>query len=228
MTYRRFHYYFNLPLLFLLGILAYPSWSLHDTVVAIGLCLIVVLFTTPWDNWAVKRNLWNFPQDRILFRIWYCPIEEYFFFLTQTIQACLLTDILRRWFVKEISHEPNYLSAGILASLWIILFFIFQKIPRARSLTYFWHILFWMLPVIGFQWTMGGIFIQQPILVIVTTLLLGTLLSLFDLIAIRKGIWFFDETQTLRFKLFRLIPIEEVIFFYLTTLMVVQGFLLFT
>ena len=230
MTYRRFHFYFNLPLLISLGILAYPSWSLNDTFVSIGLCLIVIIFTTPWDNWAVKRNLWNFPKDRILFRIWYCPVEEYLFFLTQTFQACLLTNVLRCYFAKGIitKPEPNYTLAGILILLWMILLFVYKKIPRSRSLTYLWHILFWMLPVIFFQWTMGGFLIQQPILIVVTTLFLGTLLCLFDLIAIQKGIWFFDETQTLRLKLFRLIPIEEILFFYLTTLMVAQGFLLFT
>lgn len=207
-----------------------PHWSLHDSLVTLGLCLIVLIFTTPWDNWAVKRNLWNFPKEKILFRIFYCPIEEYIFFLTQTVQACLLTDILRsHFFNKTISlPAPDFRLASALGLLWLIFFFLSKKLSRPLSLTYLWHLFFWMLPVIIFQWTMGGFWIQQFPLAILTTLVLGTILCLFDLIAIHQGIWFFDEKQTLGLNLFRLLPLEEILFFYLTTLMVVQGFLLFT
>ena len=183
MTYRGFHLFFNLPLLILLGLLASSTWDWHDTQITLGLCGIVVVFTSPWDNWAVKRNLWNFPSEKILFRIFYCPVEEYLFFLTQTIQACLLTDILRHRFIAENISKPapHYELASALAIGWLFLFFIFQKIPRPRSITYLWHILFWMLPVIFFQWTLGGIWIQHPYLILMTTLALGTLLSCFDL-----------------------------------------------
>ena len=231
MTYRRFHFYFNLPLLILLGILAYPAWSFHDTLITLGLCLIVIIFTTPWDNWAVKRNLWNFPKNRILFRVWHCPIEEYLFFLTQTIQACLLADILRYSFFKGAffsKPEPHYQWAAALALAWLLLFFLFRNLSFPKFLTYLRHLLFWMLPIIFFQWTMGGIWIQQPVLIFTTAFVLGTLLVVFDSIAINQGLWFFDETQTLNIKFLRLIPIEEILFFYLTTLMVIQGFLLFT
>ncbi|MEZ5405062.1 MAG: lycopene cyclase domain-containing protein [Verrucomicrobiia bacterium] len=229
MTYRRFHLYFNLPLLIILSLLARPHWNWHDSVVTIGLCLIVLIFTTPWDNWAVKRNLWNFPKEKILFRIFYCPVEEYLFFLTQTVQACLLTDIFRSYFFnKNISlPAPNFRLASALALVWVVFFFLSKKISRPLSLTYLWHLLFWMLPVVFFQWTLGGFWIQQFPLVISTTLSLGTSLWIFDLVAVHQKIWFFDERQTLNLKLFRLLPLEEMLFFYLTTLMVVQGFLLF-
>jgi lycopene cyclase domain-containing protein len=34
-----------------------------------GLCSVVVIFTFPWDNWAVEQGIWDFPDDRLLFRV---------------------------------------------------------------------------------------------------------------------------------------------------------------
>ncbi len=84
-----------------------------------------------------------------------------------------------------------------------------------------------MLPVVFFQWALGGFWIANAPVVIGTTIILGSLLSVFDLWAIREGIWFFDDTQTVGWRIAGVLPVEEALFFYLTSLLVAQSYLLF-
>jgi lycopene cyclase domain-containing protein len=98
MTYLQFHLIFNLPaLLWLLWLTRRRLRLMHLKWMAI-LCAIVLLTTTPWDNWAVHCGIWNFDWRRtteISARIggvkWRLPAEEYAFFLVETVMVSLLT-----------------------------------------------------------------------------------------------------------------------------------------
>ena len=96
MTYLTFHLLFNLPLLLLLFWLA--RHRLHrDHLKWIGvICLIVVAFTFPWDNAAVGRGIWDFPPERVAFRVGNLPIEEIMFFLIETVAVCLVCVLVLR------------------------------------------------------------------------------------------------------------------------------------
>lgn len=54
---------------------------------AMGLLLVIVyVATTPWDNGAVARGLWDFDPARINgVRLGWLPIEEYAFFGLQAL-----------------------------------------------------------------------------------------------------------------------------------------------
>jgi lycopene cyclase domain-containing protein len=62
--------------------------------------------------------------------------------------------------------------------------------------------------------------------VLVPTLVIGTYLCLADWVAIKKGIWFFDEEQITGWKIRGMMPWEEAAFFYITSLLVAQTFLI--
>lgn len=91
MTYLDFHLIFNLPLLVLLLWFARKRmtpvhWKWFGVV-----ALIVMAFTFPWDNYAVKQGIWGFGEDRVLFRVDALPIEEILFFLIEALAVCLVT-----------------------------------------------------------------------------------------------------------------------------------------
>lgn len=98
MSYLQFHLIFNLPVLLLLLWLARSRLeTAHWKWIAI-ICGIVILATTPWDNWAVHRGIWGFDWDRTTpvtipaFGIeWRLPAEEYAFFFIETVMLALLT-----------------------------------------------------------------------------------------------------------------------------------------
>ena len=98
MTYWQFHLWFNVPALcLLLWLVRRRLRPVHWKCIAV-LCGIVLLATTPWDNWAVHRGMWGFDEARVHMVsvplggvLWRLPAEEYAFFLLETVQVVLLT-----------------------------------------------------------------------------------------------------------------------------------------
>lgn len=235
MTYRGFHYRMTLPLLAACGICwlqAGASWvGLASMLV---LCVIVVVFTYPWDSWAVKRGVWDFPEDRLIMRIGVLPIEEIFFFVVQTLHVSILTLALLRWFPSSavgpaIVSLPGLAAAGITVLAAVILHRS-TRIWRAGriDLTYAWHLGIWFLPLIAAQWMFGfSILVSCSIPITIASLTIGTILSLADVWAVRRGIWFFDKRQITGLTFGGVLPWEEVAFFYLTSLLVAQSIVLF-
>ena len=97
LTYLQFHLLFNLPVtLLLLFLVRRRLRAVHWKCIAF-LCVIVLLATTPWDNWAVHRGIWTFDWSRthpveaaIGGVVWRLPAEEYAFFVIETVMVSLL------------------------------------------------------------------------------------------------------------------------------------------
>ncbi len=97
MTYLDFHLLFNLPLfLILLWIVRRKLLRAH--LVCIGaVAALAFLATSPWDNVAVARGIWDFDWERVTQvevvlggQTWRLPAEEYAFFVIETLIVGLL------------------------------------------------------------------------------------------------------------------------------------------
>jgi len=97
---------------------------------------------------------------------------------------------------------------------------------------YLFHLLAWTLPVIAFQLLLlarhyrarTGAVLQA---VLVPALAVGAYLSAADHLAIRKGLWRFGAGKHLGL-LVGSVPLEEIIFFFITSILVGVGLALFT
>ncbi len=236
MTYFKFHLIFNLPLLLLGAVLAGPGFWTGPVLTSAGLVLLLVMiFTTPWDNYAVAKGIWGFPRERFSLKIWHLPIEEYAFFIIESVQVMWLTYWLlgffpemQSWASIPMSHPVAWGSTVILLLAWILVGLWGRKRFHALSRGHYaWHLLFWFVPVIVLQWAVAGetIFPRWPVIALVTALV-GTYLSVADYIAIDKGIWHFDQKQITGLKIGKKMPWEEAAFFYLTAFLVAQSFVI--
>jgi lycopene cyclase domain-containing protein len=87
-------------------------------------------------------------------------------------------------------------------------------------------LLVWALPVIALQWLAGGRYLwRERSLWPWVVLGLCIYFSLADAVAIKAGIWRFDNSSLTGLWLGP-VPIEEVLFYLLTATMVVQGFVI--
>jgi len=71
----------------------------------LSLCIFFALvFSTPWDYWAIKTKIWVFPQDTNL-GIWFggLPLEEYLFIIFVTFEVSTLTLVLKHKFINLIT-----------------------------------------------------------------------------------------------------------------------------
>lgn len=235
MTYRGFHLRMTLPLLaacLLCWLLSGPS--IEAILAIVVLCLVVVAFTFPWDSWAVKKGVWDFPDDRLIGRIGVLPYEEVAFFVLQTLQVSFLTLALVRWFPSNstrvlVVSMSDLLAAGVVFVLAAIVAVGTRRWrSRHAASTYAWHLGIWFVPLISAQWVFGWSILEPRLPVIIaSTLAIGSLLTAADVWAVRRGIWFFDEKQITGLKLWQILPWEEAAFFYVTSLIVAQSILLF-
>ncbi|HEY9847710.1 MAG TPA: lycopene cyclase domain-containing protein, partial [Candidatus Caenarcaniphilales bacterium] len=105
MSYFVFHLVFTLPPILLLALVQrQPLAGIGGARAWLALPFIVLLalvYTTPWDNYLVWRNVWYYGTDRVVGTIGYVPVEEYLFFLLQPI----LTGLWLYWLFARLD-EP--------------------------------------------------------------------------------------------------------------------------
>lgn len=91
---------------------------------------------------------------------------------------------------------------------------------------YFLHLVCWAGPLIALQWFVGWrIFRRNLRAVLVPPAIAAVFFTICDSLAVRSGIWFFDPKQILGLKI-GILPVEEVLFFLLTSLLVTQSLVL--
>ena len=91
---------------------------------------------------------------------------------------------------------------------------------------YFVLLVAWAGPIIVLQWIVGQRTFRANLRSVLLPPLIATLFfTVCDSVAVHSGIWFFDPKQILGWKIAAL-PVEEVLFFLLTSLLVTQSLIL--
>ncbi len=205
---------------------------------AIGIhILLAVLYTTPWDNYLVATGVWYYNPDLVTgIVLGYVPIEEYTFFVVETILAGLWWWFLARRLNPPLpageglgvraGFSPNkqlvYLSSCVLALLWI--FFTYLFFFGAEKWTYLSITLFWALPALLPQFLFGAdILWHYRKLVFWAILVPAAYLSLMDIVALSETTWSISPSQTTGVLFFGILPLEEVVFFFITNVLIAFG-----
>lgn len=191
--------------------------------------LLALTYTTPWDNYLVATGVWYYnPQLVTGITIGYVPIEEYTFFVVETILVGLWWWFLARRisFPAPAAFQRNrklvYWSITILLLLWA--FFTFQFFFAGDEWNYLGIIFAWALLPIVPQFLFGAdILWHYRKLVFWSIFVPGLYLSLTDIIALRATTWSISKEQTLGINFFGILPIEEVAFFFITCVLIGFG-----
>lgn len=197
---------------------------------------LAVAYTTPWDNYLVATGVWYYNPDLVTgLVIGFVPIEEYTFFVVETLLAGLWWWFLARRFsplppgggtgMREnftSNKQLVFVSAGVLVCLWLIFTSLFFF--GSANWTYLSIILFWALPAIIIQLLFGAdILWQYRKLVLWAILVPGAYLSLMDIVALTETTWSISPDQTTGILFFDILPLEEVVFFFITNILIAFG-----
>lgn len=209
------------------GLDSMPGWFM-----VLALVIAAVVWTTPWDNYLVATGVWFYDPALVTgITLGWVPIEEYTFFVVQT----LLTGLWVLWLARHLPSAPQpapqmprvrLIAAAITTIIWlaaVILFF-----SRWRPGTYLALEVGWLLfPVIP-QMLLGADALWHHRRLVLLGLLPPWLyLSATDFLAIGSGTWTIDPAQTTGIMIGSVLPAEEVLFFLLTNMLIVFGLVLF-
>jgi lycopene beta-cyclase len=218
-----------------------PGFDAKKVPLIIGVhILIALVYTTPWDNYLVATGVWYYNPGLVTgIVIGYVPIEEYTFFIVETILVGLWWWFLARridgnsWWssgraaaYRDQPFQPNpklvYWSTGILVLMWA--FFTFQFFFAGDAWNYLGIIFFWALPPIIPQLLFGAdILWHYRKLVFWAVFVPGLYLSLTDIVALNATTWQISKDQTLGINFLGILPIEEVAFFFITCVLIGFG-----
>lgn len=189
---------------------------------------LAVAYTTPWDNYLVASGVWKYnPQLVTGLVLGYVPIEEYTFFVVETLLGGLWWWFLARRIPSPAQNFGSnkslvYLSTCILVLLWLIFAYLFFF--GNVQWTYLGVTLLWALPAILPQLLFGAdILWHYRKLVFWAVFVPGAYLSLADIVALRATTWTISSMQTTGLLFFDILPLEEVVFFFITNILIGFG-----
>lgn len=189
---------------------------------------LAVAYTTPWDNYLVASKVWWYDRKLVTgLVLGYVPIEEYTFFVLQT----LLTGAWVVFLAHHLPHDQKPIKnpllfrlgmAAALGAVWVgAVWNLFQG-PRSR--TYLSLVLSWALLPIIFQVAFGGDILWQHRWLVALGIIPSTLyLGISDSLAIDSGTWTINPEKTVNFDIGGKLPLEEGLFFLLTNTLVTMG-----
>ena len=91
---------------------------------------------------------------------------------------------------------------------------------------YFVHLTAWTVPLLALQWAVGWkVFRRNLRALFLPATVGGAFFSVIDQVAVKSGLWFFDPAQITGWHV-GLLPVEEILFFFLTSLLVTHSFVL--
>jgi lycopene cyclase domain-containing protein len=201
-------------------------------VAAIALHVVVaLLYTTPWDNYLVATGVWAYNPALVTgITFGWVPIEEYTFFVVQTILAGLWLLFLMRRLSLDVDHTPllsrwRWGPVVVLAAVWVVAVLIL--LVGWKPGTYLGLELGWALLPIMIQIGFGGDILRRyGRLVLLSILGMTAYLSVADCFAIGSGTWTISSGQSLNVMVGGVLPLEEVVFFLVTNTLITFGVVL--
>jgi lycopene cyclase domain-containing protein len=202
----------------------WPAWR-----VVVGHVIVALIYTTPWDNYLVATGVWTYNPALVTgLVLGWVPIEEYTFFILQSI----LTSLWLFFLARRLPIEPRrplprlgVIRGTLLAGLGLLWLGMAAVLAAGWPPgTYLALILVWALPPVMFQVGFGGDILWRHRRLILLTLLPVTLyLSMADAVPIGSGTWTIAPAQSLQLYLGGLLPLEELVFFLMTNVLPVLG-----
>ena len=115
------------------------------------------------------------------------------------------------------------MSTCILVSIWLIFTYLFFF--GDDKWTYLSITLFWALPAILPQLLFGADILWHYRKLTTPSILLipGTYLALMDIVALKETTWSISPSQTTGILFFGILPLEEVVFFFITNVLITFG-----
>lgn len=225
---------------FLVVPLALVAWALrrrltwrHAQILG-GLSLVALVYTTPWDNYLVATRVWWYDPARVLgLRMGWVPLEEYLFFVLQpwlvglwTIAVEPLHHVRKETARYDLAKNLRWGACGVVGLAWLAA--VAMLMVGWRPGVYLGLELAWFLPPILLQLAFGADILWARRRWVAWGLLPALVyLCVTDGLAIASGVWTINPAFSTG-RLIGPLPLEELVFFGLTSILIVFSVALLT
>jgi lycopene cyclase domain-containing protein len=192
------------------------------------LVVAAVVWTTPWDSWLIGQGVWSYSDGAVAATIWRVPVEEFLFMTGQTAAVGLWT----LWLLQRHRQAPGdarglRMGHACWGAAWLLAAGGgLVLVTTTDDGTYLGSMLLWFGPLIAIQSIVGSDILSARRRTRLMAIGVPVLyLWIADRIAIGDGVWHISTDQTFNVHILGL-PVEEAIFFSVTTLLVANGLIL--
>lgn len=198
----------------------------RQAAVLAGLAVLAVAATVPWDAALIRRGTWTYPQAHLVGWVAGVPVEELLFMVLQP----LLVGLWLR--VQPARRPPAAALPGTRRWGTAVLLGLALAGAAAAALSprcgYLGALLAWAGPLLALQWAVGGDVLAAHRRLLASAVLPPVLyLAAVDRLALHLQLWRLSPARTTGGAVYGL-PVEEALFFALTSLLVLGGLLLAT
>jgi lycopene cyclase domain-containing protein len=187
---------------------------------------LALVYTTPWDNYLVATRVWYYNPSLVSgILLGYVPLEEYIFFVLQSVFVGLWLLVLYPYLAPSTEGQATAAFRVWSTILALVVWFASALLFFGgwQPGTYLSIMLFWALPPILLQLAFGAdILWHYRRLLAAVILPIGLFLSFADSLAITSTTWEINPAQSLGIFIGRL-PLEEGLFFFLTVILLSFG-----
>lgn len=191
------------------------------------LAVVAVVYTTPWDNYLIATRVWWYDPALVTgITLGWVPLEEYVFFVLQTV----LTGLWLLFLIRRVPVAPKFrprqgvreTSVAAVLILWAA-----SLLPLATGWMpgrYLALVLAWALPPVALQLAVGADILWHHRRHVLAAILTAALYySAVDVLGISGGTWTINPAHTLGVLIGGVLPLEEAVFFLVTNVLLVFG-----
>lgn len=206
-----------------------PSVPLRRQTAALGvLTALAVSATLPWDSALIARGTWSYPHGQLLGRLYGVPVEELLFMFLQPVLVGLWLRNQRPALAAGEIGRPSHRARASGTAAWLAPAGAGAALGPIPNGSYLGGLLMAAAPLLAPQWAVGGdrLWARRRLL-LAGTMVPVLYLCAVDRLALHLRLWQLSNSRTTGLAPFGL-PVEEALFFALTTLLIVSGLLLAT
>lgn len=227
-----------LPLLFLTALLLRSIIKhVNISIIKQGLLFLffAIIHSAIWKNYGANLGAWIYDENSIIGKIGWIPVEVYIFLLCGFLLTAIFTILIRTFksrpgLLKEIKLPVvvGLTIMYIIFTTYIILSILGWELLNKKEDQYFLLgiVLGFFAPIYALEWLIGyKSYIKQPFIWLLSWLLPGVLIYLFDSLVVNQGIMVYDYKYTTNLWIFNVVNLEILLIYLALSKATAQLFL---
>lgn len=227
LTYMDMQLKYTLPVIGVLALITRPFLCRMETTKIAFISTVALFYTALYYNYSTLNGARKYSPEKVSAFIGNVPVEQYVSAVLQTVLVSLWAYLCVRW--KPPCLNFNHDKQSYQTIRWMPIMFLgvttaigYGMAVSGRETFYLGSIMCWTSPVIMVMWYGAGNYFVKHLIPSSIAIAMPTLYLLWiNRIALEENVWHLNETTSLNVSVAQGLPLEEALFTFITTVMIV-------